>query len=466
MVKLDLNENFVCAIWEEKKYYSNLKTTSGLDVEILDFGIKNSDAGPDYKDAKIKIGGINYSGSVEIHKSSGEWNSHKHNNDNKYNDVILQVVFYNDIFNGNSDDPIVKKSRNIPTLALSEFLTESIHTIWKEIIDNPTAHFKLPCFPKNKDVPNEVKISVINKLSLERLRHKTERINFRINDSQESITKKIIWEQTLFEFICESLGYSKNKEQFFKLAKQIELNKIKELNLNKIQIDSALFGLSGFIKDLRFKDIYIGELKSCWNILKEKLKKEIMEKSEWNFFRLRPVNFPTIRIAYASALLFEILHNDFFRKVINVFESSDNVTKDIQHLFKKVTISEYWKKHYNFGKETGSEITGIGNERIKDIMSNVILPFVYLYSQKFENESLRNRIEFYFKKEKQTNRGNEVTRVMQEQLGIKIDSLADEQGLIQLHNFYCVNSRCKVCDIGKIVFENDNVNEPFKIILY
>lgn len=468
MIKLNLNENFISRIWEESSYYSDLKTTEGEKVVVVNYGKKNNDAGPDYKDAKVKIGNVVYSGSIEIHRSLKEWHEHNHKRDNKYNELILQVVLYS----SEDDFPKVKKSRSVPTVVLSEFLTKSIHAIWKEIINNPSLSFKLPCYSQNKKVAFEIKVEWLNKLSIERLKYKTQRISLRLEEISEDDSKKIFWEQVLFEFICEALGYSKNKEQFLKLARRIKLNKIKEMKLDKIQIESLLFGLGGFLKDLRFKDFYLDELKLNWNYLKDILRKEIMDKSEWNFFRLRPPNFPTLRIAYASGLLYEILYNDFFKKIIKIFEESKNLKSDLESCFITDDISDYWKNHYNFGKESlfrkasKSENKIVGRERITDIISNVILPVVYFYSIKFENESLRKRVEFYYKKEKQKSGTNEITRVMEKQLDVKVHSLSDEQGLIQLHNFYCIQGRCSECEIGKIVFAREETLEPLKIILY
>jgi len=466
MIKLNLNENFICRIWEESSYYSDLKETTGQKVEIINYGHKNSDAGPDYYNAKIRIGEIIYTGCIEIHKSESGWHEHKHKKDNKYNEVILQVVFYKEDFSNDSKIPVAKKSRNIPTVILSEFLTKSVHDIWKEIIDNPSESFRLPCFPKNNEVAVTIKNEWLNKLSQQRLIQKAEKIIVSLDKITDDNLKKIFWEKILFEYICEALGYSKNKVQFLKLSEKIDFKKLINLKLTKIQIDSVLFGLSGFLKDLRYKDKYIEDLKFNWNILQDKIRKDIMDKSEWNFFRLRPPNFPSIRIAYASGLLYEILNNNFLKSIVNIFEESGNVYKSLTELFKNIEVSDYWKRHYNFGKESKSETTRIGNERIKDITTNVLLPLMYMYSEKFVMVSLKNRVEYIYKNEKQKSGGNEITRVMEKQLDVKVNSLSDEQALIQLHNFYCMKGNCSSCNIGKIVFENISVHEPLKIILY
>ncbi len=465
MIKLSLNENFVCRIWENKSYYIKLLTTEKVPVEVIDYGIRNTDAGPDYKNAKVKIGNILYSGSIEIHCSLNDWYMHHHTRDDKYNDVILQVVFYRSI---NREDilPLVKRARHIPTVILSDFLSISIHSIWRDIINNPSPNFRLPCYPKNSRVSHALKIQWLNILSVERLRYRSERIRNRLLELSDQVSKKIFWEQVLFEFICEALGYSKNKDQFLKLSQKIEIVTLKQMAPGRLQLDSLLFGLGGFLKNIRYKDEYIVDLKDQWDNLKDIFKRESMDKSEWNFFRLRPANFPTLRIAYASSILYEIIYRDFFKKIILTFESSNEIDTDLIKLFKETEVAIYWKNHYVFGKESKSEVNAIGAERINNIVVNVLLPMVYLYSVYFENMNLRNRIEFYYKKVNYKDAGNEITRVMEKQLDLNINFLADEQALIHLHNFFCVKGKCKECDIGKIVFEKERDVEPLKIILY
>lgn len=466
MIKLNLNESFVCRIWEEKSYYSNLKTTSGKEIEIIDFGVINSDAGPDYYNSKVKIDGILYSGCVEIHRSESGWHEHKHSSDNKYNEVILHVVFYKEDFSDDSLIPRAGKSRQVPTVILSEFLTKSLKEIWKEIINNPSPAFKLPCFPKNLELAHSIKTDFFKQLGLQRLNDKSAKIKNRLEGISDNHNKKIFWEKTLFELICKALGYSKNKNQFLNLSQKIDPEIIKKMSLNRIQFDSVLFGLSGFLKELRYKDNYTEELKINWEILKDEIKKEIADKSEWNFFRLRPSNFPTIRIAYASGILYEIVYKDFFKKIILTFEEKEDLMKELTELFKNIEVSEYWNHHYNFGKESKKETSKIGSDRIKDITVNVLIPLINLYSAKFNKTGLKNRVEFFYHREKQKSGGNEVTRIMEKQLEFKVKSLSDEQALIQLHNYYCLKGKCKDCEIGKITFSNEEVHEPLKIILY
>lgn len=462
MKKLDLNENFISRIWENKDYYNDLHTTEGEKVSIINFGIKNFDSGADYKEAVIKINDVIHKGDVEIHRSTSDWNNHKHYKNKKYNKVILQVAMW-----GNEYDEIPKmsKSRRIPTVILSKFLITSVHKIWQDIINNPSQEFKIPCYPDNVDVNPDLKQDWIFELSEMRLKYKTERIRYKLICTGRDMSSRVNWEQIFFELIAEALGYSKNKEQFLKLANHIKLNQIKKLNLNLIQINSVLYGSAGFLKDLKFKDEYITDLKESWKILNKKFD-EVLNKADWHFFRLRPANFPTIRLAYLSGLVHKIIYEEYFKKVILIFELSKNIEKDFITLFESVKVSSYWLNHYNFGKATNLRAGSlVGKQRLTDIFINVIIPIVYLYAKLFEKPELTLKVKEVYAKLKSVN-DNEVTRRMNTQLNVKTKYLQDEQGLIHLHNFYCVKGKCRECDIGKFLYYNDMTFEPMKIIIY
>ena len=278
-------------------------------------------------------------------------------------------------------------------------------------------------------------------------------------------TEKAKWEQMLFEFICEALGYSKNKEQFRKLSEKIDVNKVKRLKLSRMQLDALMFGTAGFMKELRYKDEYITKLKKSREEVRKKLNIESVDKSEWHFFRLRPANFPTLRLAYASALLYEMSYSDFFKEVVLSFEKDDKPAKRISEILSSIEPNPYWREHYNFGKvkKTASDVS-IGKDRITNIHTNVILPMLFLYSKVFNKKELEDKVLDAYLFTKKTS-GNEVTKVMERQLDFRIRSISQEQGMIQLHNFYCIKGRCNQCKIGKEVF-GSKINEPLKIILY
>ena len=468
-------------MWEGgNNYYSNLKTDSGEEVEIINYGKRNYDSGPDYKDAKVKIGGKIYTGDIEVHRDFKNWEEHNHPKDRKYNSVILHLVLWE--FE-NKTSPKLRIKRNLPTVILANHLNNSIHEIWQDIINKPSDKFKLPCHNINKDVEDNIIRDLLTKLSVERLKLKTERLKDRIGElgkeltgnihTNEYLKKKNLWEQVLYEFVFEALGYSKNKEQMLKLSKSLKLGFIENLfrNGSDIQaIQTALYGTAGFLFDLRFKDEYIDKLKENWKETDKKISFPRINKSEWNFFRLRPQNFPTLRIAYGSQLILKILNEDLFKNIIKCFQTDEfNFKKSykiLANLFKPAD-DKYWSEHYDFGKESKTEFKLLGNQRINDIIINVIIPLVFLYSTFFKDNTIkRNVIEMYNKLE--INPDNSIINLMQKQIlksrGLKINSPAMEQAVIQLYNFYCVRERCKECEIGKRVFKDTGYE--YKIIFY
>lgn len=479
--KLNINESFVCRLWDDReKYLDGLKTSDGEPVTVLESGKRNYDSGPDYSNVKVKIGEKVYTGDIEIHKDFSGWLEHNHKKDRRYTSVILQVVLWDSY---EKTAPEIKNKRYIPTIILSEFLKYSIHDIWREIINNPSDKFRLPCYKNNLNVPGNVIMKMMNKLALERLNMKAGRMRERIEElaglrelnSVKPVKKVYIWEQIFYEYIFEGLGFSKNKEQMLKLARHIELGKIRKVlplyKDNQVLIHSILFGGAGFLLDLRIKDNYTTALKVLWEKHKSYFNYECLYKSEWMFFRLRPQNFPTVRIAIGAEIIRNILKNSFFKETILAF--SDETGIKIKRVYKilnglfDVELNGYWAEHYNFGKRLTGNYSKLGKQRINDIIINVIIPLVYLYAEVFDKEETkRNVLSFYTKHNIKSM--NSVLKIMEEQLlsntGIKISTPAAEQAAIHLYNFYCVREKCDACLIGTNAVKDKAFD--YKIIFY
>ena len=462
--RLNINENFICRIWEGgEKYLSGLVADSGEDVEVIDKGTRNFDSGPDYKNAKIKIGEKVLTGDVEIHRDHSNWVQHDHHNDRRYISVILHVVLWD---SPSRTAPKLRIKRELPTVILQNHLTKSIHDIWKEIISEPSDKFRLPCFANNSTASDEELVLWLGKLSVERLKLRAERIRGRLSELSRAAEKVLpknrpLWEQALYEFIFEALGFSKNKEQMQSLAASAGLDTIRKFSGSKIDgIQAILFGTSGLLFDVRTKDPYTDNIKEIWRELSDKIKNPRLQRSEWAFFGQRPQNYPTIRIAYGSQIIYSLLNKELFRALILVFEDKEfkvkQAVEDIMGLLEPAA-DEYWNSHYDFGKASKAKNILAGRQRITDILINVIVPLLYLYSAEFDKKQLRmNVLKLY--NEFPSNADNSVLRVMQSQLlgsrGVKSNSVAMEQGLIQLHNFYCTREKCDKCIVGRKVIES------------
>ena len=484
--KLNINESFICRLWEGgNKYYSCLADCNGEDIEILDYGRRNYDSGPDYENAKVKIGTRTLAGDIEIHREFSSWAEHNHPKDRKYNSVILQVVMWDAEV---KTTPKLRIKRTLPTVILANFLNRSIHEIWQEIISEPSESFRLPCYNPDNAVTDETLYRWFGKLSLERLKIKTDRIKSRLKElsnvssllrGTDSIRKKALWEQVMYEFIFEALGYSKNKEQMKTLAENNYLIRFKALLKNRLNnrvvLQSVLFGSAGMLFDVRLKDNYIQSVKNNWKLAEGRGFAKVLNRSEWNFFRMRPPNFPTIRLAYGSQLIEKLVNDELFKKVIYIFSGETiSLKKAYKELFAALApeIDDYWQNHYDFGKKSGTANKLLGRQRINDIIVNVIIPLVNLYGSIFSNSLIiKNSLTLYnnFK----ITAVNSVVKVIYDQViingnvksrKVKINSPAMEQAAVQLYNFYCIRERCSECDIGKSVLRDTGFE--YKILYY
>lgn len=474
--KLNINEDFVCRIWEGgANYYKDLAADSGEDVEVLEFGRRNYDSGPDYKNAKVRIGSKVYTGDVEIHRDYKNWAEHDHPKDRRYNSVILHVVLWD---SKEKSPPKLRIKRELPTVVLANYLTRSIHDIWQEIISSPSEKFRLPCYGKNIMAEDTEIASWLKKLAMERLNIRSKRISDRfreleIRGEDAKAGRKILWEQVFYEFVLEALGFSKNKDQMLTLASSTELTWLKKVSKgNLVSIQALLFGRAGLLFDVRLKDDYIDKIKSIWNSLPANERVQKLNRPEWTFFRLRPQNFPTVRIAYGSQLVHKLIFEDMFRGLIMLFNSKQfditRTLKEIEKLFKPEHDS-YWAVHYDLGKKSKSKAPAklLGQQRLIDIIINVIIPVVYFYSEEFGNKQVKsNLLELYYNMKIKPD--NAVTRMLEAQLfegrKVKVNTPAMEQGAIQLHNFYCTRERCMECGIGKSIASGKGFD--YKIIYY
>ncbi len=479
--RININESFICRIWEGgNNCFIKPETIEGQSVEIIEFGRRNDDGGPDYKDAKIKIGDRVFTGDVEVHRDFSGWAEHNHPKDSKYNSVILQVVLWD---SKERTAPKPRKKRDIPTVILSKFLTRSIHAIWQEIINNPSEKFSLPC--KGKAALNEGELmNWINKLSIERLNLKISRIRERLNElakektgtlkAKDFLRKSSLWEQVFYEYAFEALGYSKNKEPMLELANSLRLEKLKVLISKNSEpvllIQSLLYVCGGLLFDIRRREQYIENLKHLWEVNKSGLKLRQINKSEWQFFRLRPQNFPTLRIAYGSQLIRKLISENLFKNIILEFKTANFEIKEChKHLLKmfEPMHDDYWSMHYDFGKKSKTVYKLIGEQRINDIIINVIIPFVYFYSMVFEKEIVKaNVLDFY--RNFKIKPDNSIVKVIERQVlninKININTPALEQAAIQLYNFYCIRGRCNECKIGGVNVGNRGYE--YRIIFY
>lgn len=460
--KLNLNEIFICSIWENSEYYSGLRTTDDREIEILDYGIRNYDAGPDYTHAKICLDGKIYTGSIEIHRDINDWYKHSHSTDPKYSEVVLHIAMFSS--ESGAHQSKAPGSRSIPTVILSEYLTRPLREIWQEVIGKKGNDISLKCFPSVLKLSESVKRQMILSQAVERLDGKTDKIRHRINVVSEVAGRDDARIQVLMEYLFEALGYSKNKAPFLKLARKIAFSKVLKEDLGNAGFDALLFGAAGLLMNVSCSEDYINELKTRWYEIRKRLNIDNIDPFEWNFFRMRPANFPTNRLAFASGLLNFATDKNLDKLLIEILSQSDNPVKSVTALFSKISVSEYWNHHYHFGKLKKSTSKPIGNQRVYDITVNVLIPFAIAVST--EDVLLEHRLcEIYLNLKTAFPKSIQV-RWLESEIGIDARTCGDEQGMIGLYRNFCTQDRCNECEIGKSVFEIKEPDETFTIILY
>jgi hypothetical protein len=423
-----VTEEFLHYLWKYRLLKPNLKLVAGETIEILDAGVHNQNAGPDFFNARIRIEGTIWAGNVEIHLKSSDWFVHKHNLDKAYENIILHVVRQNDKL-------IVRKDgQNLPTLEIGE---DYHPEMFKRYIDFMTSRNWIACEKLLNRVDRFVINNWLDRMMIERLEEKAMEIESQLHFNQNN------WEQTFYEFLARNFGFKVNALPFDLLAKSLPLNQLTKHKNNKVQIESLLYGQAGFLEDI-FVDSYPLQLQTEYKFLKEKYHLTPLDKHIWRFMRLRPSNFPTIRIAQFADLVYKSSH--LFSKTLEA-----NSLKELVMLF-KVTLSEYWINHYLFDKQSSPRNKGLGMTAIHLLIINTIIPFLFVHGKIRNDQGLIDRsLRFLDQLPGET---NAVIRKW-EALGLGVRTAFNTQALIGLKSNYCNHKKCLQCALGNDLLKQE-----------
>ena len=406
---------------------TKLSTTKGDQIEILSKGNYNTNAGPDFLEGKVRIKDTIWVGHIEMHIKSSDWIKHNHQSDPAYDSVILHVVYNHDLEIYRKDGSI------IPVLDLSHLIDEELILKYEDLVANEKW---IPCETEFFQVSEFVKETWKDRLIIDRLEDKTILI---LEDLEKS---QMNWEQTFFTYLSMHLGTKVNKEGFRLLCRSISLNTLQKHRGQVKEIESLLFGQAGFLNN-EFEEAYPKELSEIYRFLKKKYNLQNIESSVWNFLRLRPPNFPTLRIAQLAQILDRTEH--LFSKCM----AANNV-KEIENAF-EIKLGQYWRNHYVLDKlasKPGNK--KLGKATIHNIIINTIVPFLFIYSiekgiEKYKDKALRLLEEI-------SPENNKIIRKWNE-LGYRTDHALDTQALIQLKNKYCSLKKCVQCQIGHSILK-------------
>src|SRR6201992_1455406 len=411
-------EDFLHYIWKFRLFErADLLTTEGEELEIYSAGLHNSDSGPDFQNARIRIGDTTWAGNVEVHLSSSDWKRHGHTTDGAYENVILHVVFRDDV-------PLVlPNGRRVPTLELQNRIPDELYNRYHKLIFGDQT--VIPCEANIGNVDSLTMHNWLTRVLVERLEKKSAAVTAALEVNRGD------WEETFYQFLAANFGFKTNALPFELLAKSLPQNILAKHKNNAMQIEALIFGQAGFLND-DFEDEYPRKLKTEYKFLAKKSKLTPIESHLWKFMRLRPQNFPTIRLAQFAALI--VKSNHLFSKVLDI-KDIDSLRK----LFTSLEVNPYWETHYRFDVESKPIGKSLGQSSIDILLLNTFVLFLFSYGKHTQQEYFINRSLKLL--EKLPAEQNKIVTNF-DLIGIKVNTAFDSQALLELKNNYCDHKKC------------------------
>jgi hypothetical protein len=417
-------EDILQYVWKHKLYAeADFTTTEGAPVFIIDTGIPNTDAGPDFFNAKIRIGNAVWVGNIEIHQRASDWYAHGHHKDKAYDSVILHVV-------GDDDTSVCRTNREtVPQVVLQipEKVRDNIE--WLMLRDT-----SVPCAGHLCRIPPIYLSDWMAALVSERLERKASDILNR----PEQYTKD--WNEIFYITLMRSLGFGTNSDAFEWLAGSLPYKYILKHRNNPLQVEALLFGQAGLLRaDVPSPgdDSYYLALCSEYAFLRKKYDLKPVEGFLYKKLRTRPVNFPHVRIAQAAAIW--IQRDVLFSEILET-EDRDRIRS-----YFDVSTSEYWNTHYHFARSSAFRKKRLGENAINALLINTVIPVLFAYGKQKDRAAYCDRALAFL--ETLPPERNHIVTVF-EKAGVSVGNAGDTQALIQLRREYCDRKKCLYCRIG------------------
>ncbi len=416
-----LPEAFYHFLWKYRLLDPRLRTEQGEPVIILHTGLHNTDAGPDFLMARVRIGSTLWVGNIEIHTRASDWYRHRHNLDEAYNNVVLHVVAIAD------SDCTTRSGRLLPALCIEGSYQESYAGRYLALAGNLNW---VPCENMLDQVGSIHKLSCIQSCAGERLERKAGEVKLILQSCGND------WDECCYRLIAKQFGAKVNVSNFEMLTAALPSRILMKYHGDVFSLEALLFGQSGLLGQ-RLTEAYPRKLKNEYCYLAAKHKLTPMPGYLWNFLRLRPANFPTLRIAQLASL-----YGSHQRIFMSIIESS-GITS-LQELF-RVCGSDYWDRHFMFNKKSGLSKKCMGREGIHSMLVNAVIPMLFHYGEAMGKPAYCKRA-LAFLEELVPERNAIITRWKHTGL-IPANSL-ETQGLLELKSAYCDQRRCLDCRIG------------------
>ncbi|MDQ2769148.1 MAG: DUF2851 family protein [Bacteroidota bacterium] len=431
-----MKEDFYHYVWQHQYFdKADLRTAAGELIQVLKPGLRNADAGPDFLNARVRLGEVEWNGAVEIHLRASDWTRHQHQTDPKYDQVILHVVGQHDADVDRTD------GTRIPALALQPRLAPELLARYEALVEAPAAA-PLPCAPLLGQVPEITQTMMVERALLERVERKAADVTALHQHLGQD------WEATTYHLLMAAFGFQKNSEPLARLAKALPLSVLRRHRHDQRQLEALLFGQAGFLveNEETADDDYIRSLRQEHEFLRHKyqLGAAALAVHEWNYLRLRPANFPPVRLGQLVGLLHA--RPTLFDALLTA-QSVAALTG-----FFQTPAPEYWRTHYRPGR--AGKVPALGKASIELLIINVVVPLRVAYAHYVDQPALVESSVALLSALPAEH--NQFTAVY-EALGFTHGSAADSQGLLALHKSYCAPRRCLHCAIGSKLVQQPRV---------
>lgn len=422
-----MTEQFLHHIWKYRLLRGPLFTTDGKPLQVIHPGLHNTNEGPDFLNARIRMDQTLWAGNVEIHLLASDWYRHRHHQDKGYGNIILHVVFMNDTHVRD------EQGKELPALELKSHPGVLLRFEKYEALTGNKRW--VACEGMIAGVEPAILTSWFERLCAERMEKRKRGIGEFLDELKGD------WETMCFILLAESFGIRQNTFQFEQLARSLPLKVIRMHHSDLFQLEALMFGQAGFLED-EITDEYHQQLKKEYQYLMLKYALQKPQPGQWNFLRLRPSGFPTIRMAQLAMLC--VRHGNLFRKLLDTEH-----LHEVYSLF-DVGVSPYWETHYLFGKPVKKASRRLGADACLTILINALIPLRLLYADYTGKEGEKGKI---FELLHALNPEDNLVIRRWKMAGITPRSAMDTQGLLELKAFYCDRMGCLDCPVGQKILD-------------
>ena len=420
-----MTEEFLQYVWANSLFTSTVcVSTKGKRVEILNVGFQNRDAGPDFFNAKVRINDVVQVGNVEIHQKGSDWFRHAHEKDSTYNNVILSVV-------GEADMEVYdSRGREIDAITLVYD-----NRLWDEYVFMQGVPVEPRCHRHLKKIDSTRLEMLFTGYANERLERKCKDIQVMLRETKND------WEECFYRMLVRYWSGNVNADVFAQLAQNLSYKKVVRSSESLFRVEALLLGYAGLLADVPEADEYALRLREEYEYQAAKFQLKAMNVSQWKFMRIRPIAFPTVRLALLASLMMR-----FNFLLSSVLDASD--VSEIYGLL-DVTASSYWDTHYKLGVVSVKRVKKLGNSMKNVIIINALIPFLFIYGKERGEERYCDKALRWLEELKAER--NHVSEAWT-RYGVQVNSALQSQALLQVKREYCDAHRCLHCKIGAEVF--------------